>query len=202
MPDMTNKNRVQAGVPTGGEFAARNRTESPIALKVRSQPGEYIAQSSSSGLCWHGSDEDINVATGFTDEDFGTIANHYLVAALWSTSTMDDDEGEFLDDNHDISDISDSAREKTQADLAKFLTDNREHIEAARETNYGMASGDASGFLGQVGHDFLLTRNGTGTGFWDRQELSAGGLGERLSDAARAFGSAEFYIGDDGKIYL
>lgn len=36
--------------------------------------------------------------------------------------------------------------------------------------------------LDHLGHDFWLTRNGHGTGFWDRSELEEGGLGERLSE--------------------
>lgn len=43
-----------------------------------------------------------------------------------------------------------------------------------------------------------LTRNGHGTGFWDR------GLGERgdaLTKSAESFGDAVLYVGDDGRIY-
>lgn len=50
----------------------------------------------------------------------------------------------------------------------------------------------------QVGHDFYLTRNGHGAGFWDR---GLGDRGDRLADAARAWGSSELYAGDDGKLY-
>jgi hypothetical protein len=37
------------------------------------------------------------------------------------------------------------------------------------------------------GHDFYLTRNGHGTGFWDR---GYGERGKRLTDAAHTFGDA------------
>lgn len=40
------------------------------------------------------------------------------------------------------------------------------------------------------GHDFYLTRNGHGAGFWDR---GYGERGERLSIAAKSFGSAEVW---------
>lgn len=49
----------------------------------------------------------------------------------------------------------------------------------------------------RCGHDFWLTRNGHGSGFWDR---GYGAAGDRLSDAARAYGVAELYTGDDGYI--
>lgn len=203
MSDMNNIDRVPSGVTAGGEFASRDRPEGDITLGIgRSQPGDYLEQQGSAGLCWHRTDQDVNVETGFSDAEFNSITDHYLIAALWSTSTMGDDEEEFLDGNHGIDDIAESARDKTQTELAQFLTDNKELLELARATNYGLSSGDVSGFIGQVGHDFLLTRNGAGVGFWDRQELYDGGLGEALSESSRSFGTADFYIGDDGKIYL
>lgn len=39
--------------------------------------------------------------------------------------------------------------------------------------------------LEQCGHDFILTRNGHGAGFWDRGH---GEAGNRLSEAAKAYG--------------
>lgn len=51
----------------------------------------------------------------------------------------------------------------------------------------------------QVGHDFWLTRNGHGTGFWDR---GLGAVGDRLSVAAHAYGEASLYVGDDGWQYV
>ena len=50
----------------------------------------------------------------------------------------------------------------------------------------------------QAGHDFWLTRNGHGAGFWDR---GLGLLGDKLTEAAQAFGETSLYIGDDGLIY-
>jgi hypothetical protein len=41
------------------------------------------------------------------------------------------------------------------------------------------------------GHDLLLTRSGHGAGFWDR---GLGELGDRLSEAARAYGSTSAEI--------
>jgi hypothetical protein len=50
----------------------------------------------------------------------------------------------------------------------------------------------------RAGHDFWLTRNGHGAGFWDR---GLGDLGERLSKAAKVYGEVYLYPGDDGKVY-
>lgn len=53
--------------------------------------------------------------------------------------------------------------------------------------------------MGHAGHDFWLTRNRHGAGFWDRGLPDD--LGKLLTDAAHAFGGVDLYLGDDGKIY-
>ncbi|MEU6263714.1 hypothetical protein [Saccharopolyspora shandongensis] len=50
----------------------------------------------------------------------------------------------------------------------------------------------------QCGHDFWLTRNGHGAGFWDR-ELAV--LGERLTAAAKPYGEARLFVGDNGQLH-
>lgn len=50
----------------------------------------------------------------------------------------------------------------------------------------------------QIGHDFFLTRNGHGAGFWDR---GLGAIGEVLSNAAETHGNVSFYFADNGKVY-
>lgn len=42
----------------------------------------------------------------------------------------------------------------------------------------------------RAGNDFWFTRQGHGVGFWDRNELKADDLGDKLSEAARGFGEA------------
>ena len=51
----------------------------------------------------------------------------------------------------------------------------------------------------QMGHDFWLTRNRHGAGFWDR---GLGDLGDKLSEIARHAGQIDVYQGDDGLIYF
>lgn len=53
--------------------------------------------------------------------------------------------------------------------------------------------------LEYAGHDFWLTRQGHGTGFWDR---GIGDVGDALSDAAQAVGECYVETGDDGVIYI
>ncbi len=49
----------------------------------------------------------------------------------------------------------------------------------------------------QIGHDFWLTRNHHGAGFWDR---GLGERGDRLTKAAQAYGGIDLYVNADGKI--
>lgn len=50
----------------------------------------------------------------------------------------------------------------------------------------------------QAGHDFWLTRNHHGAGFWDR---GLGEVGDKLTELSHTFRSLDLYYGDDGLIY-
>ena len=67
-------------------------------------------------------------------------------------------------------------------------TDLRHFCELAGDSLNGLD-------LQQIGHDFILTRNGHGAGFWDR------GLGERgevLSSFADSFGGVTAFVSECG----
>lgn len=46
--------------------------------------------------------------------------------------------------------------------------------------------------LGQAGHDFWLTRNGHGSGLWDRNR---GEVGQGLAEAAETYGAIDLCVG-------
>ena len=50
----------------------------------------------------------------------------------------------------------------------------------------------------QAGHDFWLTRNRHGAGFWNGDWFNVSGS---LTQLAQTFGEADLYVGDDGRIY-
>lgn len=79
---------------------------------------------------------------------------------------------------------------KSEADCLAFLNENHGLLEVARR--------DHDYTDRQAGHDFWLTRNGHGVGFWDR---GLGTVGDALSEAATAYGTFDLYVGDDGDIY-
>lgn len=111
----------------------------------------------------------------------------YLTCALWS-STCDD--GEPLDYQYTTEDLSDDCHASMFEDCINFFTANNTLLSHAIEKyDYSYS---------QAGHDFWLTRNGHGAGFWDR---GLNDLGDKLTLAAKSYGSCDLYVGDDGKIY-
>lgn len=117
----------------------------------------------------------------------------YIVCALWSSS---DDEDDPLDSNYGIADIAPGAMEQIVADCAAFQKDNAEMLAKAYELYAPHA--DAPRKESSGGHDFWLTRNGHGAGFWDR---GLGEIGDALTKAAHKAGEVDLYVGDDGLIY-
>ena len=107
----------------------------------------------------------------------------YVECALWSSTG---DNGEPLDADYSIDDIASEG-------LASMVKDCDSFRELAAES-----LADANQTDEQNGHDFWLTRNGHGAGFWDR---GLGDVGQKLTDDAHSFGSSDLYVGDDGKIY-
>ena len=108
----------------------------------------------------------------------------YLEAALWSST---DEEGEPLDAVFSVDDFAQSAVDQAASDLDDFFAANEEAIEES-----GLSDKE-------VAHNFWLTRNRHGAGFWDR---GLGEIGEELTEAAHAYGESDAYEGDDGQIYL
>ncbi len=116
-------------------------------------------------------------------EDF--VAS-YTAAALWSSSDTNDEGKDVALDNFDL---ADSALESMTEDCKDFMITHKDLL-----AEY-VAAGQT---LDQAGHDFWLTRCDHGAGFWDR---GLGELGTKLSEAAKAFGSVDLYLGDDGLVH-
>jgi hypothetical protein len=113
----------------------------------------------------------------------------YLTAALWSST--DELNGDSV--NLDDFEWADGESEKLHADCLAFITTNAVDLIAAQDHPTGYDGWDCAG------HDFWLTRNGHGAGFWDR---GLGELGERLTQASKAFGEVHLYLGDDELVYV
>lgn len=121
--------------------------------------------------------------------DLGTIARHMCTAAVWA----DCEEGAHP---RITAAALKTARAYAEAFVSEFpaLT-----LAAMRADGYG-AHPDAGSPAAAFGHDLYLTARGHGAGFWSRDELDAGGLGEKLArplrdDFRKWWIEPEFYRG-------
>lgn len=127
--------------------------------------------------------------------DLDTFTRAYLACALWSsTDNADESGGEPLDRNFSAEDIAPDTLARMAEDCASFQSDNAQDL----ETVSVQISTD------RAGHDFWLNRNGHGSGFWDEyfgDDASLRAAFVRLSDASKAWGTFDLYVGDDGQIH-
>lgn len=114
-----------------------------------------------------------------TDE----IVTAALDCLLWLGT---DDEGVPLEAHgFTIHDVIEADVEKLRDMLQAFVGSNAEDLEGL----------DA----GAIGHDFILTANRHGAGFWDR---GLGERGQRLTEAAHPYGELILYTAGAGKLYI
>ena len=129
------------------------------------------------------------------DAELDDFTQAYLRAALWASV---DDNGEPLDAQYSIADLSDHALWLIICECAGFQI--RFKTLLARAYRRYTLHNDAPTPEHCAGHDFLLTRNGHGVGFWDRKELGA--IGEFLTARAKIFKGANLYVGDDKLLHV
>jgi len=108
----------------------------------------------------------------------------YFEAMLWSSNDQDDNP---LDKNYSISDISDKLRESSKKDLLSFV--EKCEKECSEELEEYISDKGREKF----GHDFWLSRNGHGAGFFDD------GF-NKLQKLAKSFKEVDVYVTDDGEI--
>jgi len=106
----------------------------------------------------------------------------YITCALWSST---DEQGQPLDAAFSVDDLA-------PATLQAMISDCQDFQAFCKPEDLILQSDE------QNGHDFWLTRNGHGAGFWDR---GLGEAGTRLTNNAHTYGSFDLYVGDDGQIY-
>ena len=139
----------------------------------------------------------------YTDEQYETFLNAYLQTLLW-TDTNDCDEP--LEDDYGIEDINARALHEINSDCMDFLelvyADMGVLFDASPNA-FRDSQGNTWSQLEQSAHDYALTRNGHGAGYWDRSEDTYGEEVDlkALSELATAMGSMGLYVGDDGELY-
>lgn len=110
----------------------------------------------------------------------------YLEAALWSSvDGSDESGGEPFDSNYSLDDISTESLELAIKDCADFQSKAGSLLDEMSDE--------------RAGHDFWLTRNRHGAGFWDR---GLGDTGEQLTKLAQSYGELSPILGSDSKVWI
>lgn len=113
------------------------------------------------------------------------FVRQYLGTALWSSGD------EF--DEYMIDDFAPEAVRRAVADCDAFL-DSIDHVDLEAAW---LGRGDA--FI-RAAHDFCLTRNRHGVGFWDGDWSEP--AASILTEAAHRAGEVNIYVGDDGRLHF
>lgn len=134
-----------------------------------------------------------------TDQAFEMFFRSYVGTALWSSTDPDDDDRP-LDDGRDIDDVEESSLADMRRDCWDFYTANINAIQC----DDAPLSSEFDGPIAQrkaamAGHDFWLTRNGHGAGFWDGDWPEP--YADILDKASKAMGEVYLFVNDDGKIH-
>src|ERR1700674_4314854 len=111
-----------------------------------------------------------------TQTKLDTFTRAYIERVLWSST---DDNDRPMNDNYSIDDFAPGTLARMIADCERFQAKHAQWLTSEYLDRYrGESSIDE-----MAGHDFWLTRNGHGAGFWDGDWKAA----TELTDAAHAY---------------
>jgi len=168
--------------------AAKENLESGL-----SDEAMWFADGVAQIYCWTGSTTPRGrvVSCMNTAVHLDAFTTQYLATALWAeTDNTTPQGGEPLDSNYAIVDFAPEAIERAIADCTKFQQDNVHILEQV----YAIGIEPST-----AGHDFWLTRNHHGAGFWDGDYPEE--HGKSLTEAAHAFGELNPYA-ENGKVFF
>jgi len=117
---------------------------------------------------------------------FETFVRSYLETALWCSHDINNDENDdssLESQNYSIDDFDAKSFSKLEMDCSSFFHANFEMI----KDNISLA-----------GHDFFLTQNRHGAGFWDGDWPKE--IGDKLTKESHNYGETNFWV-SEGKIY-
>lgn len=141
--------------------------------------------------------------------DIDDFTASYLVTSLWASTVslpmpedqlskgyMDVDEdhplhdirdGDPYDDHFGLDDFTVEALRSACEDCTKFQEDNADDLSDEND--------------GQTGHDFFLTRNGHGRGYWEPGDYEEA-VGQRLTEGCKVFGEVYIFVDDEGALHF
>lgn len=116
--------------------------------------------------------------------EFETFFHSFIETALWCSSDSNSDSDTSLQDQgYSINDIDPCYLESLKTDCQLFFDENYSKI----QTNISLA-----------GHDFWLTSNRHGAGFWDGDWEEK--IGKELTEDSHKFSEHTFYV-NEGVVY-
>lgn len=132
------------------------------------------------------------------------VTNSYLETAVWSSNDWSDfdddcDNPRPLDENYDSDDFTGKARAAAESDCRRFL----DLLESTPCDGYDNLYDAAESVIGDdhIGHDFWLTRNGHGAGFWDGDYAD---FGDAICDVLYAefgrYAELNIFVDSDGQL--
>lgn len=138
----------------------------------------------------------------FLETNFDEFHDSYVEAALWSsTDESDESGGRPTDENYSSDDLDDECKALMRKDCTTFIERSVKLLLVAErlyDTGRWAKPHGRSSVVTMAGHDFWLTRNGHGAGFWDGDWPK--GIGEGLDAIAKTFGEFNLYVNDSGTI--
>ena len=135
-----------------------------------------------------------------TKADFPEFFQAYLVAALWSsTISMDGDsdkalgmDGDPFDTHFSASDFTEEALETLRAHAFSFWCRMWFYIDHEKGRPAAVAPDTAT-----AGHDFWLTSNGHGAGFWDGDWPT---YGKQFTKLSKCYPEINLYVTAGNKV--
>lgn len=120
--------------------------------------------------------------------EISEVVDGYLEAMAWA-NVVHEDGG---DSSLSVEDLPPAVVAELTQDVREFLDEHTERLiqGAVRRGRYSFA---------RAGHDYALTRNGHGAGFWDS---GLGMIGDALTAISRPYGERTIYVSVDGGVSL
>lgn len=124
---------------------------------------------------------------------------------FWSeTDNADETGGEPLDANYDITDVDEASLAGLHKHFQSFVKEAEKELTERFGDKWSSIddfyTGSASGGF-YTEHDFILTANRHGCGFWEKGDWQDG-VGDILTRLAQKYGEINTVVGDNGKVYI